>query len=1052
MENCFSFVMRKLLVAAATGLIVNQAAFAADFQGFAKVENFDAISGGNIANLTAAAKYINKQPDSVSFVDSLFYSRTPGVDNYGSRISGFLTPTETAEYVFFVAADDSCSFYLSTDSSPANLKLIAADQGWQGARTWTGVGGASSGAGTTSVVFRRGFNPGAAALEANNFEWVGPFQNRSDEFLKSALASLATTNRWPTTNATGNAVIKLTANQSYYFELLFKEGSGGENAGVTWKKAGDPDPANGDPEIPGSFLKVTHPSTISFQTQPQSQTVAQAQTVTFTASALGIPGDSDQSAFTYQWRANGVAITDGTATGQSYTINSASLADNGKKYSVVVTTPGGLTATSAEATLTVTSDTTAPAIKTVRTTDTFNIVRVTFTEPVNNAAATPSNYTLTGGLTVTDANFVIVANDANNPEDPKNPKNPTNRITVVLSTSTQTDGAVYDLTVNATNVKDLVGNALSPNTAKVYANTFKSGLVLHKRWYGLGHRNFQTLLANPAVYDNPTATFVRTLVEENDADLPDQAYMTTLSGFFIPPTTGDYVFFISVDNYGWLYLSTDDKPINQVMTAAEIGWNGARVWTGPGATTTAANPATETAAVYRRGVANPADPYAPWIGPFENRSDQFLTSARAISQNLEGNRPFADIVPWPTTDANGNAKITLTAGKRYSFTLYHSEPEGGQSCATFKLASEADPANATASRMTGNLIGAFIDPSSLPPVITNQPANVDFTLGATINLSVGVDSAAPPTYQWYRGITAISGATNRTLTIPNATLAAVGSYYVTVTTVNGVVPSANALVYTAASAPSARTFQQDSAGLLVVEAENFTGSNRAPDGHVWVAQTDRTGFSGVGYVQPLPDNAVNIGNGLGFITNSPRLDFTVNFTKAGTNYLWFRGGEPRAAGDGDSVHAGINGAPPASAIQISGAPTFTTTGWNWVGNINGDTRAFIVVPNAGPHTVNVWMREDGFYFDKLIVTSEAAFIPTGVGPAESASTGGGGGGSSATISVARNAAGRAMITYTGTLQRATSLSTPITWTDVANAASPYSPPAASGQEYYRARQ
>jgi hypothetical protein len=397
--------------------------------------------------------------------------------------------------------------------------------------------------------------------------------------------------------------------------------------------------------------------------------------------------------------------------------------------------------------------------------------------------------------------------DVNNPENPKNPTNPANRVTVVLKTSTQTDAAVYDLTVNP-NVKDLAGNAISPNTATMYANTFKTGLVLHKRWYGLGHRNFQTLLADPANYDSPTATFVKTLVEEDDADLPDQAYMTTLSGFFIPATTGDYVFYTSVDNYGWLYLSTDEKPINQVMIAAEIGWNGTRVWTGVGAFTTQGNAATETPAVYRRGVPDPADPYAPWIGPFENRSDQFLTSDRAINQNLEGNRPFTDITTWPTQDATGNAKITLTAGQRYSFTLYHSEPEGGQSCATFKLAGEADPVNGTASRMTGNLIGALIDPSSLPPLITNQPVSVDFTLGGTINLSVGVDSAAPPTYQWYRGLTAVSGATNQTFTIANATLAAVGSYHVAVTTLNGVALSANVLVYTPAPAPQPRVFQQ----------------------------------------------------------------------------------------------------------------------------------------------------------------------------------------------------------------------------------------------------
>jgi hypothetical protein len=96
--------------------------------------------------------------------------------------------------------------------------------------------------------------------------------------------------------------------------------------------------------------------------------------------------------------------------------------------------------------------------------------------------------------------------------------------------------------------------------------------------------------------------------------------------------------------------------------------------------------------------------------------------------------------------------------------------------------------------MTGNLIGTLIDPSSIPPVITNQPVGVDFTVGGTINLSVGVDSAAPPTYQWFRGLTPVPGATNPTLTISNATLADAGPYDVVVTTVNGVVRSANVLV------------------------------------------------------------------------------------------------------------------------------------------------------------------------------------------------------------------------------------------------------------------
>src|SRR5262245_44497956 len=326
---------RKAGWVAACAMILSVAAWAADktYPGYVKLENFDAITGGNVSDLTGNIKYITNQPDSINFLQTLFYSRAPAADNYGSRISGFITPTESAEYVFFVAADDSTSLYLSTDASPANLKLIAADQGWQNSRNWTGVGGASSGAGTTNVVFRRGFNPGPAVLEANGFLWVGPFENRSDEFLTSARANLATpAQRWPTTNASGNAVINLTANQSYYFQLLYKEGGGGENTGVAWKKATDLDPAIGDPEILGAFLSVVWSDALTFRLQPQGQTVSEGQIVTFTADVIGVPGDSDPTMFTYQWYTNNVPINDGTVNSASYTIPSASLADGGKDF------------------------------------------------------------------------------------------------------------------------------------------------------------------------------------------------------------------------------------------------------------------------------------------------------------------------------------------------------------------------------------------------------------------------------------------------------------------------------------------------------------------------------------------------------------------------------------------------------------------------------------------------------------------------------------------------------------------------------------------------
>src|SRR5208283_2717902 len=99
----------------------------------------------------------------------------------------------------------------------------------------------------------------------------------------------------------------------------------------------------------GAVLTVTAAPVIT--TQPVSQTVGAAASVTFTVVASGTPAP------TYQWQFNGAAIFG--ATSASYTINSAA-AGNAGTYRVVATNSAG-TVTSSGAVLTVTA---APVITT----------------------------------------------------------------------------------------------------------------------------------------------------------------------------------------------------------------------------------------------------------------------------------------------------------------------------------------------------------------------------------------------------------------------------------------------------------------------------------------------------------------------------------------------------------------------------------------------------------------------------------------------------------------------------------------------------------------
>ena len=42
--------------------------------------------------------------------------------------------------------------------------------------------------------------------------------------------------------------------------------------------------------------------------------------------------------------------------------------------------------------------------------------------------------------------------------------------------------------------------------------------------------------------------------------------------------------------------------------------------------------------------------------------------------------------------------------------------------------------------------------------------------------------------------------------------------------------------------------------------------------------------------------------------------------------------------------------------------------------------ATVNVSSMGVHVVNLWMREDGFVADKIVLTTSDSFVPTGLEP------------------------------------------------------------------------
>jgi chitodextrinase len=135
-------------------------------------EYWTGISGTSISSIPTGTT-----PSGTSTLTSL-EGPTNWDDNYGARIRGYITPTTTGSYTFYISGDDESQLFLSTNNSPSNKSMIANVYEYTGVREW---------------------------------------------------------NKHTTQQA---AAVTLTAGQAYYFEVLHKEGAGGDNLAVGWTGPG----------------------------------------------------------------------------------------------------------------------------------------------------------------------------------------------------------------------------------------------------------------------------------------------------------------------------------------------------------------------------------------------------------------------------------------------------------------------------------------------------------------------------------------------------------------------------------------------------------------------------------------------------------------------------------------------------------------------------------------------------------------------------------------------------------------------------------------------
>jgi hypothetical protein len=125
-------------------------------------------------------------------------------DNYEDMVSGWVVPTVTTNYVFFVASDDTSQLYLSSDAGASSATVIAQE---------------------TSCC--HGFQ------ETNSASGSNP--------------------------ETVSASIPLVAGNRYYIRAVHQELGGGDYVKVAWRIDGDQTPAANLQPIPGKYLASYQP-------------------------------------------------------------------------------------------------------------------------------------------------------------------------------------------------------------------------------------------------------------------------------------------------------------------------------------------------------------------------------------------------------------------------------------------------------------------------------------------------------------------------------------------------------------------------------------------------------------------------------------------------------------------------------------------------------------------------------------------------------------------------------------------------------------------------
>mgnify|MGYP003867855391 CR=1 FL=1 len=192
-------------------------------------------------------------------------------------------------------------------------------------------------------------------------------------------------------------------------------------------------------------------------------------------------------------------------------------------------------------------------------------------------------------------------------------------------------------------------------------------------------------------------------------------------------------------------------------------------------------------------------------------------------------------------------------------------------------------------------------------------------------------------------------------------------------------------------------------GLVAVEAEHFYIQSNS-EIRQWYRTTNNEGqnlgrdedephhkgASNSAYLEILPDTRVTHADtlirGENFSNISGKmgvLHYKVRINDPGRYYVWVRAFS--TGGEDNGIHVGLNGEWPEHGQRMQWCEGKNQ--WTWESkqrtkevHCGVAKEIYLDIPEAGVHDIQFSMREDGFEFDKFLLTKDPNYIPKGEGP------------------------------------------------------------------------